>query len=85
MFHASESDAEPENVPARARLPAALQFLRHECTCTRRICFQQFKDVADQVQSKRDEFKHLPRLEKARVLTKTMDGLHACGCLYVWF
>ena len=74
MFHASESDVEAENVPVRARLPAALHFLRQECTCERRSCFQQFKDVADQVQSKRDEFKNLPRHEKARVLTKTMDG-----------
>ena len=60
LFVASDSD---DAGPA-AKLPHGLDFLRKECSCQLRVCFQQFKNLAEQVQRKRHAFRLLPPNEK---------------------
>lgn len=75
LLVASDSDDCERKEPEHVKLPPDFSFLRKECLCKSRICFQQFRHQADQVQEKRNEFRNLPRHQKAK-FAKHVDQNH---------
>ena len=68
MMYVSDDENEP---PRSGQLVATKlqKLLRRDCTCQRGICFKQFQDCPNVVQTKRDEFRALQPLEKATLLS----------------
>ena len=73
MFFASDDEGPSSKQPGPVRrsrssvdpVPKDLAFLQKSCNCKRRNCLQQFLDMTEAVQSKRNEFKAMPPHKKA--------------------
>ena len=73
MLYASDEEADAVR-PAKSSSSGAgeklAKLLARQCSCQRRVCFNQFQSCPNLVESKRSEYNGMQPAEKARQLLK---------------